>query len=195
MVAAGIADFRPGISLAESRAPDDVDAFGFQIFDGFLHVVDFEGDHAVAEMLVLRRRFDCDALVRDQLDGGAAELQVDEVDRRSQTRLLDPVARPHGEPQDIGVKFAVRSSRSVTISTWSIRLNIMPSEQTGFAGDAPSPRLRGEGWGEGPVRASAAPSKWGPSPFTRKPRCAAPPTSPHKRGEVLACALNSFAAN
>src|SRR5216683_6657115 len=103
-VAAGIADFRPGIGLAESRAPDDVDTFGLQITGGLLHVVDFEGDHAVAEMLVLRSGFDCDARVRDQLDGGAAELQVDEIDRRPQPRALDPVTRPYGEPQHLGVK-------------------------------------------------------------------------------------------
>src|SRR6266851_5212477 len=84
-VAVGIADFRPGIALAESRAPDDVDAFCLQVIRGFLHVVDFEGDHAVAEMLVLRSGFDSGTLVGDQLDGGAAELQVNEVDRSTQT--------------------------------------------------------------------------------------------------------------
>ncbi len=93
MVACGIADFRPGIGLAESRAPGDFDAFGLQIIDGFLHVVDFEGDHAVSEMLVPRSGLDGRAVIRDQLDGGAAELQVDEIDRRPQPRALDPVTR------------------------------------------------------------------------------------------------------
>ena len=40
-VAGGIADLRPGIGLAESWTPDNVDAFGLQIIGGFLHVVDF----------------------------------------------------------------------------------------------------------------------------------------------------------
>src|SRR5437870_1564764 len=85
MVAAGIADLRPGIGVAVARAPDDVDAFGLQIFGGFLHVVDFESDHAVAEMLVPWSRFDCAPLVRNQLDCRAAEFEVDKVYRRPQT--------------------------------------------------------------------------------------------------------------
>src|SRR5207244_9214300 len=113
----------------------------------------------------------------------------------SQTRLLDPAARPHGEPQDIGVKFD-RSLQPIGHDfdvVDSLEHHALRADR--FRWRCSPPRLRGEGWGEGPVRPSAAPSKWGPSPFTRKPRCARPPTSPHKRGEVLACALNSFAAN
>ena len=93
MVAVGIADLRPGIGVAEARAPDDFDAFGLQVIGDFLHVVDLEGDHAVAKMLVLRSGLDGGAVIRDQLDGGAAELQINEVDRRTQSRALDPVAR------------------------------------------------------------------------------------------------------
>src|SRR6267143_4268359 len=83
-VAGGIADLRPGIGLAESWTPDDVDAFGLQIIGGFLHVVDFEGDHAVAEMLVLRGGFDDGTLIGDQLDGGA----------RRAPDIRDPSASP-----------------------------------------------------------------------------------------------------
>ena len=83
-VAGGVADLRSGIGLADSWAPDDVDAFGLQIIGSVLRVVDFEGNHSVAEMLALRRGFDDSALVRDQLDGGTAEFQIYEVDRCTQ---------------------------------------------------------------------------------------------------------------
>jgi hypothetical protein len=54
-----------------------------QIVGRLLHVVDFERDHAVAEMLPLRRGIDGDAVIRDQLDDGAAELQINEIDRHA----------------------------------------------------------------------------------------------------------------
>jgi error-prone DNA polymerase len=51
-----------------------------------------------------------------------------------------------------------------------------------FRCDTPSPRLRGEGRGEGPLHGCLAPAGL---PFTRNPRYARFPTSPRKRGEVI----------
>src|SRR6266481_1704823 len=76
VVAVGVADLRPRIGLPDSWAPDDVDTLGFQIVGRLLHVVDFERDHAVPEMLVLWSRGDRSALVRDQLNDGATQVQV-----------------------------------------------------------------------------------------------------------------------
>ena len=53
--------------------------FGLQIVGYLLHVVDFERDHAIPEMLVLWSRVDGSALVRDQLDDGTTQIQVYEV--------------------------------------------------------------------------------------------------------------------
>jgi len=51
---------------------------------------------------------------------------------------------------------------------------------------AVSPRLRGEGRGEGPLGGhTAATGGAGSLPLTRKPRRARLPTSPRKRGEVI----------
>src|SRR6266851_1363534 len=56
--------------------------------------------------------------------------------------------------------------------------------------DTPSPRLRGEGWGEGLLHGSR--SSGGNLPLTRHPRCARLPTSPRKRGEVIGRAVHSM---
>jgi hypothetical protein len=60
--------------------------------------------------------------------------------------------------------------------------------------DAPSPRVRGEGWGEGPLRLYKYLSlQRGRLPLTRSPRAGARiPTSPRKRGEVAGRAVDSF---
>ena len=50
----------------------------------------------------------------------------------------------------------------------------------------PSPRLRGEGWGEGPLESRRNTRHWGTRP------CARIPTSPRKRGEVNGCGVNFF---
>src|SRR5215467_2928632 len=51
-----------------------------------------------------------------------------------------------------------------------------------FSSDTPSPRLRGEGRGEGAFRGNLASAGL---PLTRNPRDARLPTSPRKRGEVI----------
>src|SRR6516164_681646 len=71
-----VADLRPRIRLANSWSPYDLDTSGAQIVGRLLHVVDFERDHAIPEMLVLWSRVDRSAVVRDQLDDGAAQVQV-----------------------------------------------------------------------------------------------------------------------
>jgi hypothetical protein len=60
--------------------------------------------------------------------------------------------------------------------------------------DAPSPRVRGEGWGEGPLRLHKhLPLRSGRLPLTRNPRAGARiPTPPRKRGEVTGRAVDSF---
>src|SRR5215471_1049090 len=73
--------FLPSNTSREPVAPDDVDTLSAQIVDRLLHIVNFERDHAVAEMLGLRSRVDCGAVVSDQLDGSAAKVQIDQVDR------------------------------------------------------------------------------------------------------------------
>src|SRR5215472_8034203 len=50
---------------------------------------------------------------------------------------------------------------------------------------APSPRLRGEDWGEGSARDLTAATARGHFPLTQMPRCARLPTSPRPRGEVI----------
>src|SRR5271169_3345215 len=67
----GIADLSPRTGFSNSRAPDNVDPLLLQIVRRLLHVVDLERDHAVAEMLPLRRGIEGDAVIRDQLDDGA----------------------------------------------------------------------------------------------------------------------------
>jgi len=42
-------------------------------------------------MLLWWRRVDRRAFIRDQLDDGAAQIQIHEVDRHTETRALDPV--------------------------------------------------------------------------------------------------------
>src|SRR6516165_11662879 len=71
-VAVGVADFRSGVGVANSWAPDDVDTLGPQIVGRLLHVVDLERNHPVSQMLGLWSRVDCSAFVCDQLDDGAA---------------------------------------------------------------------------------------------------------------------------
>ena len=72
--------------------PDDVDTFGSQKVGCLLHVVDFERDHAVPQMLGLRSRVDLCVFVCDQLDDCAAENQIHKIDGHTQTRVLDPVS-------------------------------------------------------------------------------------------------------
>jgi peptide/nickel transport system substrate-binding protein len=60
--------------------------------------------------------------------------------------------------------------------------------------ESPSPRLRGEGWGEGPVRGRMDGQSGAGLPLTRKPRGARLPTSPRKRGEVIDRVINSLKA-
>src|SRR5829696_6203616 len=98
-----VADLGPGIGVAHHRAPDDLDAFPLQVLGRFLHVVDFQRDHSVAEMLQPRRRVDRHAFVRDQLDDGAAEVEIHEVQRRA-AGPLDAVAHLDAETEHIGVE-------------------------------------------------------------------------------------------
>ena len=58
-----VADLRPRIGLPGSWAPDDVDTLSPQIVGRLLHVVDFERNHAVSQMLGLWSRVDRDAFV------------------------------------------------------------------------------------------------------------------------------------
>src|SRR6516164_5018119 len=104
VVAVGIADFGAGIGFADPRAPHNVDSFLLQIVGCLLHVVDFESDHAISEMLVLRCRIDRRPLIRDQLDGSAAEVEVNELDRHAKTGALNPVAHSHLEPKHAGIE-------------------------------------------------------------------------------------------
>ena len=69
-----------------------------------LHVLDFERDHAIAEMLPLRRGIDGDAVIRDQLDDGPAQLQINEIDRHAEPGTLDPIARFHPEPEHLDIE-------------------------------------------------------------------------------------------
>src|SRR5215472_15939876 len=103
-VPVGIADFRPRVGLANSWAPDDLDTVGLQIVGRLLHIVDLERNHPVSQMLGLWSRVDCSAFVCDQLDDGAAEIQIDQVDGHTQTRAFDPVAGFHLEAQNIGIE-------------------------------------------------------------------------------------------
>src|SRR5579862_6470193 len=98
-----VADFGAGISGPDDRTPDDADAALFEIGRGRAHIADFERQHAIAEMLALGFRRHRDALIRDQLDGGAAEVEIGKVERAA-TRPVDMVARPHPEAEHFGVK-------------------------------------------------------------------------------------------
>src|SRR5947209_1004494 len=55
-------------------------------------------------MLLLRRGIDLDAVIGDQLDGRAAELQIDEIDRHAQAGALDAVPLPDREAENFGVE-------------------------------------------------------------------------------------------
>jgi hypothetical protein len=60
-----------------------------------------------------------------------------------------------------------------------------------FCSSAPSPRKRGEGWGEGrPETQQWAEFGGRNSSVTRKLRYAPLPTSPRERGEVISRAIN-----
>ena len=63
VIAVGVADLRPGIGLANPWTPDDIDTLGPQIVGRPLHIVDFERNHAVSQMLSLRSRVDRGAIV------------------------------------------------------------------------------------------------------------------------------------
>ena len=67
-------------------------------------VLDFECDHAVAEMLLLRRRIDLGPVIGDQLDRGAAKLQINEIDRHAEPGALDTVPLPDLKAEDVGVE-------------------------------------------------------------------------------------------
>src|SRR6266849_598587 len=101
-VAVGVADLGPGIGRADDRAPDDIDALLLQIVGGLLHVVDFEGDHAIAEMLALRSGIDGDAFKGDQLDDGSAKIEIDQTEGRAGP--LNAVAGLHPEAQHLGIE-------------------------------------------------------------------------------------------
>ncbi len=55
-------------------------------------------------MLALRRRIDRRSLIRDELDGGAAEVEINEVDRHTQAGVLDPVAHFYFEPEHVDIE-------------------------------------------------------------------------------------------
>src|SRR5436309_2071785 len=93
-----------GIGRCDTRAPSDVDTLRLQIVDRAVHVLDFERDHAVAEMLRLRRGIDLSAIIGDQLDRRAAELEIDEVDRHAEAGALNAVALADREAEDFGVE-------------------------------------------------------------------------------------------
>ena len=59
-------------SVRIGRDCDGRDRFGPQIVGRLLHVIDFERDHAVSEMLRLWSWLDSSAFVGDELDDGAA---------------------------------------------------------------------------------------------------------------------------
>src|SRR3954447_23496891 len=80
-VAVRIADLGAGIGVAHHRTPDDIDALFLQVIGVLRYVVDYERDHAIAEMLQLWRRIDRQALICDQLDDRAAKIEIDEVER------------------------------------------------------------------------------------------------------------------
>ena len=65
---------------------DDLDTLGFEVVRRLLHVVDFERDHTVAEMLLLRSRLDRSALVSNQLNDSAPQIQVHEIARSGEGR-------------------------------------------------------------------------------------------------------------
>src|SRR5271166_7029756 len=83
VVAVWVADLRPRVRVANSRAPYDLDTLGPQIVGRLRHVFDFERDHAVPEVLTPWSRLDSSALVRDQFDDRAAEVQVHEINRHT----------------------------------------------------------------------------------------------------------------
>jgi hypothetical protein len=87
-----IADLCPGVRLPQPWTPDNLDTLGFEVVGRLLHVVDFERDHAVAKMLLLRGWIDRSTLVSNQLDHGAAQIQVHKIDRHAlnRTALFDP---------------------------------------------------------------------------------------------------------
>src|SRR5262249_2196584 len=103
-VAVRVADLRPRIGFPDPRTPDDLDTLASQIIGGALHVVDFERNHAVSEMLLHRSGVDSSALVRDQFDDGAAEVQINDIDRHAHTGLLDPVSQFDSESQNFGIE-------------------------------------------------------------------------------------------
>ena|SRR5215472_287419 len=79
-VAVGVADFCPRIRLAHPWAPDNVDTLGPQIVGRLLHIVNFERDHPISQMLALWSRIHGSAIMLDQLDDGAAQIQIGQVD-------------------------------------------------------------------------------------------------------------------
>src|SRR5258707_15051935 len=59
---------------------------------------------AVAEVFVPRRGIDRRAVIGDQLDDGAGEIEIDEVDRHAETGALDAVPLLDREAEDFGVE-------------------------------------------------------------------------------------------
>jgi hypothetical protein len=104
VVTVRIADLCPRVCLPNPWTPHNLNALAPQVIRRLLHVVDFERDHAAAEMLLLRSRIDRSALVSNQLDDGASQVQVHEIDRHAQTGLLDPISEFHREPENLGIE-------------------------------------------------------------------------------------------
>ena len=100
----GIADLRPRILLARSRAPHRLDALALQVFERARHVVDLEGHHPVAQMLGGRSGRHHRALEFDELHGRTTQIEIHDVQRRSRARTADPVLRANLEAEHLGVE-------------------------------------------------------------------------------------------
>jgi hypothetical protein len=105
VIAVGIANLGARIARALDLAPNGLDAFRLEKGERSIHVFDLDCDEIVAEMDAGRRRRDGrQALKGDELDRGAAQFEVDEIEQHAGAGFFDAVALAHPEAEILGVK-------------------------------------------------------------------------------------------